>query len=135
VNGIGPPPARGRPQSATPGAGFTLIEILVAVAILAVALAATTRAASVATDGALETRQRLLATWAAQNVVAEMRARHVFPPTGGAKASAEQGGLALAIDENVVETPNPTIRRVDVAVSDARNPDRVLAKLTAYVAQ
>ena len=56
-----------------PRSGFTLIEILVAVAILAVALAATTRAASLATDGTLETRQRLLATWAAQNRVAELR--------------------------------------------------------------
>ena len=59
--------------------GFTLIEILVAVAILAVALAATTRAASIATDGTLETRHRLLATWAAQNRVAEIRARRLFP--------------------------------------------------------
>ncbi|HET9651646.1 MAG TPA: type II secretion system minor pseudopilin GspI [Usitatibacter sp.] len=113
--------------------GFTLIEILVAVAILAVALAATTRAASVATDGALETRQRLLATWAAQNRVAELRARHIFPSVAASKLTAEQGGLALSIDESVAETPNPTIRRVDLAVSDSRNPDRVLARLTAYV--
>lgn len=115
--------------------GFTLIEIIVAVAILAVALAATTRAASVATDGALETRQRLLATWAAQNRVAELRARHVFPNVAATRLTAEEAGLALAIDENVVETPNPTIRRVDLAVSDARNPGRVLARLTAYVAK
>jgi hypothetical protein len=33
----------------------------------------------------------------------------------------------------VVETPNPTIRRVDLAVSDAREPGRVLSKLTAFV--
>ena len=115
--------------------GFTLIEILVAVAILAVAIAATTRAASVATDGALETRQRLLATWAAQNRVAELRARRTFPAISATRSSAEQGGLALTIDENVLETPNPTIRRVELAVSDARKPDRVLARLTAYVAQ
>ena len=115
--------------------GFTLIEILVAVAILAVALAATTRAASIATDGALETRQRLLATWAAQNRVAELRARHVFPSVASTRMNAEQAGLALVIDETVLETPNPTIRRVELAVADARNPDRVLAHLTAYVAK
>ena len=115
--------------------GFTLIEILVAVAILAVALAATTRAASIATDGALETRQRLLATWAAQNRVAELRARRVFPSVAATRMNAEQAGLALVIDETVLETPNPTIRRVELAVADARNPDRVLAHLTAYVAK
>ncbi|HUP98215.1 MAG TPA: type II secretion system minor pseudopilin GspI [Usitatibacter sp.] len=115
--------------------GFTLIEILVAVAILAVALAATTRAASLATDGALETRQRLLATWAAQNRVAEMRARRIFPAAGSTRLSTDQGGLALVIDETVTDTPNPTIRRLDLAVADARDPARVLGRLTAYVAQ
>jgi general secretion pathway protein I len=113
--------------------GFTLIEILVAIAILAVALAATTRAANVATDGALETRHRLLATWAAQNRIAELRARRVFPMAATTRYDAAQGGLALVIDETVTETPNPVIRRVDLAVADARDPARVLTHLTAYV--
>ena len=113
--------------------GFTLIEILVAVAILAVALAATTRAASVATDGALETRQRLLATWAAENRVAEIRARRIFPALATTRYDATQGGLALVIDEVVTGTPNPVIRRVDLAVADAKDPARVLTRLTAYV--
>jgi general secretion pathway protein I len=115
--------------------GFTLIEILVAVAILAVALAATTRAASLATDGTLETRQRLLATWAAQNRVAELRARRIFPAASATRLTTEQGGLALVIDETVTDTPNPAIRRVDLAVGDARDPNRVLTRLTAYVSQ
>ena len=96
--------------------GFTLIEILVAVAILSIALAATSRSASLATDGALQTRQRLLATWAAQNRVAELRARRLFPSTGTTQVSAEQGGLPLTLQETVTATPNPTIRRVDLAV-------------------
>jgi len=116
-------------------AGFTLIEILVAVAILAIALAATTRAASLATDGALEARQRLLATWAAENRIAEVRARRIFPPAATSRLVTDQGGLALAIEETVSDTPNPIIRRMDVAVSDARDPNRVLTRLTAYVAQ
>jgi general secretion pathway protein I len=115
--------------------GFTLIEILVAVAILAVALVATTRAASIATDGALETRHRLLATWAAENRIAEVRARRLFPSAGSTQYRATQAGLGLVVEENVSETPNPAIRRVDYSVSDARDAKRVLARLTAYVAQ
>ena len=115
--------------------GFTLIEILVAVAILAIALAATTRAASLATDGALETRHRLLATWAAQNRIAEIRARRLFPAIAATRLSTEQAGMALVIDERVSDTPNGLIRRVDLAVADARSPDRVITQLTAYVAQ
>lgn len=113
--------------------GFTLIEILVAVAILAIALAATSRSASLATDAALETRQRLLATWAAQNRVAELRARRVFPGAATTRLSAEQAGLALTIEETVSETPNPSIRRVDLVVAESRRPERVLTTLTAYV--
>jgi general secretion pathway protein I len=113
--------------------GFTLIEILVAIAILAVALAATTRAASIATDGALESRQRLLATWTAQNRIAEMRARRLFPSTGATQFRATQGNIEMVVDETVSDTPNVAIRRVDLAVADARAPQRILAKLTAYV--
>ena len=132
---IGSRPSPGRRPSRNRDVGFTLIEILIAVAILAVALAATTRAASIATDGALQTRQRLLATWAAQNRIAELRARRVFPPVATARMDAQQAGLALVMEETVVETPNPAIRRVDVAVAEAAHPDRVLTRLTAYVSR
>ena len=116
-------------------AAFTLIEVLVAIAILAVALAATSRAASVATDGALETRQRLLATWVAENRVAELRARRLFPAAATTRFNTTQAGLDLVVDEAVSETPNAVIRRVDLAVADARDPNRVLTRLTAYVSQ
>lgn len=114
---------------------FTLIEILIAVAILAIALAATTRAASLAIDSSFETRHRLLATWAAENRIAELRARRVFPSAGTSQLTAEQAGVALVIDETVSDTQNPTIRRVDLAVSDARDPNRVLTKVIAFVGQ
>jgi general secretion pathway protein I len=116
-------------------AGFTLIEILVAIAILAAALAATMRASSLATDGALESRQRLLAVWAAENRVAELRAMRIYPAVGTTRLTLEQGGLPMVMDEVVTNTPNPIIRRVDLAIADARAPDRVLGRLTAYVAQ
>ena len=112
---------------------FTLVEILVAVAILAIALAATTRAASLATDSARETRARLLATWAAGNRVAELRARKLFPAPAETTSTVVQGGLSLVLKETVVDTPNPTIRRVDLAVSDAREPGRVLATHAAFL--
>lgn len=125
---------RRQPRVAT-GPGFTLIEILVAVAILAVALAATSRAASVATDGAVETRQRLLATWVAQNRVAELRARRLFPSAATSRFTARQGNATFIVEEVVTDTPNPTMRKVDLAVADARAPDRVVARLTAYLAR
>ena len=43
--------------------------------------------------------------------------------------------MYVVIDETVNDTPNPAIRRVDLAVGDARDPSRVLTRLTAYVSQ
>ena len=102
-------------------------------AIVAVALGARSRAASLATDGARETRARLLATWAASNRMAEMRARGLFPSPAVTTATVEQGALSLVVQETVADTPNPTIRRVDLSVADARDPGRVLSTLTAFV--
>ena len=131
---IGSPTTRGR-RAQSLAVGFTLIEILVAVAILAVALAATMRASSLATDGALDSRQRLLATWAAENRVAQLRATRTYPAVGTTRLTLDQGGIPMLMDETVADTPNPIIRRVDLAVSDARSPDRVIGRLTAYVSQ
>ncbi len=86
-------------------------------------------------EGPLETRQRLLATGAAENRVCELRARRVFPDPATTSVAATQGNLDLVITQIVTTTPNPTIRRIDLSAADARSPDRVLAKLTAYVAQ
>jgi hypothetical protein len=59
----------------------------------------------------------------------------VFPDPATTRLTATQGNLDLVIDQVVTTTPNPTIRRVDLSAADARNPDRALARLTAYVAQ
>ncbi len=128
-------PRRKRARAGLRAAGFTLIEILVAVAILAVALAATTRAASVATDGVMQTRERLLSTWAAENRIAELRARGVFPEAATTHFDVVQGGVALSIEETVTDTPNPTMRRVALAVAEAADPARVLTRLTGYVSR
>jgi general secretion pathway protein I len=112
--------------------GFTLIEVLVALAILAVALAAAVRSASVAADGTLELKERLLATWVAQNRIAEYAARPVWPEIGTRAGNAEQGGVAFAWRETVTATPNPLFRRVEVQVYGPRAPERTVATLVGF---
>lgn len=113
--------------------GFTLIEVLVALAIFAVALAASVRAASISTDGALEVRERMLATWVAQNHLAELAAVSAFPEVGGRNGEAEQGGIRFRWDETVSGTPNRSFRRVEVRVSATRKPDYIVARLVGHV--
>ena len=96
--------------------GFTLIEILVALTILAIALAAAVRAASVATDSAQETRLRMLATWIAQNRVAELQATNVFPSAGTVSGRSSMAGVEFEWQQLTSETPNAAFRKVELKV-------------------
>ncbi len=112
--------------------GFTLIEVLVALAILAVALAAAVRSASIAADGALDLRERLAGTWVAQDRLAEYAARPLWPDVGTRAGSVEQAGIRFAWRETVTGTPNPRFRRVEVQVFAARSPEHAVTTLVGY---
>ncbi|MGH8720276.1 MAG: type II secretion system minor pseudopilin GspI [Burkholderiales bacterium] len=113
--------------------GFTLLEVLVALAILAVALAAAARAASTATDSAGDLKARLLAGWVAQNRLAEHIARRSFPAAGENEGTESQAGFNFRWREIVSETPNPAFRKIEIKVSPADDSDRVLATLSTYL--
>lgn len=112
--------------------GFTLLEVLVALAILAVTLAAVTRAAILMTDSASELKQRTLATWVAQNQMAEHTARGEWPETGVKTGTAEQAGVRFDWEERVSATPNAVFRRMEIRVYAVGHPDRDLAQLVGY---
>jgi general secretion pathway protein I len=113
--------------------GFTLVEVLVALAVVSIALLAALRAAGQGTAAAGELRARLLAGWVAENVLAEHRARGDWLPLGIRRGSASEGGVEFAWREEVVATPNPAFRRLDVFVSAAPGDERVLAHLSGFV--
>lgn len=99
--------------------GFTLIEVLVAVAIVAVSLAAGSRAAS----SVIDTSQRLtdvtLAQWCADNQLTELRLIDQLPPVGVTPFTCTQIGRDYAGKVKAQPTPNPSFRRVDVIISDS----------------
>lgn len=114
-------------------AGFTLIEVLIALAILSIALAAAMRAASMATVSAEEAKLRTYATWVAQNRAAELTARRVFPAVGIENGGAEMGGIAFRWTATSNETPNSAFRKTEIAVT--REDPRKLAVLTVYLSR
>ena len=113
--------------------GFTLVEVLVALAIIAIALLAALRVAGAGTSSVGELRARLLAGWVAENVLAEQRARGEWPPPGILKGSQRQGGLEFAWREEVITTPNAAFRRVDIRVFAADGEAHSLAHLVGFV--
>jgi general secretion pathway protein I len=111
--------------------GFTLIEILVALAIFAIALTGAYRAIGIATDGASDFRQRLLAGWVAENRLADY-VSGTWPELGERQGKAEQAGIAFQWRERVSATSNPLARRVDVEVTAPGSPDHAIVRLVAY---
>ncbi|MFT0531434.1 type II secretion system minor pseudopilin GspI [Castellaniella hirudinis] len=107
--------------------GFTLIEVLVALAIVGVALAASIRALGLGVGGAQALQQRSLALLSAGNLLADMRLQQGFPPQGRSRLACPQGGLALQCEQIVRATPNARFRRVTIRVRLADGP--VLAEL------
>jgi general secretion pathway protein I len=116
-------------------AGFTLVEILVALAIVAVALAAGMRAVAQASDGATLLKQRTLALWVAQNRLAAAQLARAWPAIGTRDGDAVEAGARFAWHEHVAGTPNPSFRRIEITVADPAQPDYALARLVGYLGQ
>ena len=115
-------------------AGFTLVEVLVALAIVSIALLAALRVAGQGTTNVGELRSRLLAGWIAENLLAERRARGEWLPLGIQRGTVRQAELDFGWREEVRATPSPVFRRVDVFVFAAAEESRSLARLTWFVA-
>ena len=118
-----------------PSRGFTLVEVLVALAILSIALLAALRAAGQSTNAVGELRLRMFAGWVAENRLAEHRARGDWLPLGIGRGTQSEGGVELAWREEVIATPDSTFRRIDVFVSAPAEQSRALARLTGFVVQ
>jgi general secretion pathway protein I len=113
-------------------AGFTLVEVLVALAIVSVALMAALRTAGQGTVQAGDLRARLLAGWVAENRLAEHAAQAAWLPTGIVRGSELQGGIAFGWREETISTPHPDFHRVDVFVFLPADESHVLAHFTSY---
>ena len=113
--------------------GFTLVEVLVALAIISIALLAALRVAGGGTNSAGELRARLLAGWVAQNILADQRARAQWPAPGIQRGTQRQGGIEFAWREEIIATPNAAFRRVDIRVFAAPEEAHSLAHLTGFV--
>ena len=112
-------------------AGFTLLEVLIALAIVSIALAASIRALGVSAGGAHSMQQRSLALQAAENNLAELRLQRAFPVVGRTTVPCPQGPLALVCEQQVQSTVNGDFRQVTVRVRLAQGP--VLAQLSGLL--
>lgn len=96
--------------------GFTLVEVLVALTIVSVALAAGLRAAGAMVNNSETLRLKEYATWSAENRLVELQVARKQPALGTQEFECPQGRAPLHCLEEVKQTPNPYFRRVEVSV-------------------
>ena len=113
--------------------GFTLFEVMIALAIVAIALSAALRAASLGTDSAIELKMRTLAGWVAQNRMAEHDAFGDWPGIGNYTGSENQAGTDFVWRETVSATPNVSFRRIEIDIYLKSDTTHRLAKLFGYL--
>ena len=102
-----------------PAHGFTLVEVLVALAIVAIALLAGTQAASTLTRNAQRQSDIVLAQLCAENELIKARLSRQMPSVGDSTEPCEQAGRQFTVNVIVRPTPNPQFRRMDAQVFDA----------------
>ena len=120
---------RAHPRSA----GFTLLEVLVALVIVGTALGASLRAVGSLAANSAGLRMSMMATWSAENRLVQIRLGHEFPAVGKRAFDCPQGDLKLVCEEEVLASPNPLLRRVEVSVFDIKYPERRIIKLVQLV--
>lgn len=101
--------------------GFTLVEVLVALAIVAIALMAGLQATSALTRNALRQSDIVLAQLCAENELVRARLSRQMPSVGDSTQPCEQAGRQLQVLTAVRPTPNPSFRRIDAQVLDGEN--------------
>ena len=102
--------------------GFTLIEVLVSLAIVALALAAGVRATESISRNAERQSDLMLAQVCAENALITLRLARQMPAVGENTLACEQVGRSLAVHLNVQPTPNPNFLRVEAQVQDSAVP-------------
>lgn len=96
--------------------GFTLIEVLVALAVLAVGITALVQAGSQRAGNLAYLRDRTLAAWIASDRITELRIAPGWPATGTRDGEIEMAGRTWYWEAEISETPEEAVRRVDVRV-------------------
>ncbi|KQV79214.1 type II secretion system protein GspI [Massilia sp. Root351] len=109
--------------------GFTLLEVLVALVIVGTALGASLRAVGSLTQNSDGLRAAMMATWSAENRLVHLSLNKQFPSVGKTSFDCPQGDLKLVCQEEVIASPNPRLRRVEVSVFDEKQPERLIIKL------
>lgn len=115
--------------------GFTLLEVVVALAVIAIGLSAIITEATRNINNASLLRDMTLAHWVATNKVVELQVANEWPSAGEDKGDVEMAGREWYWTVIVIETMDERVRRVDVEVRTDAGSERPITKVISYLGQ
>jgi len=115
--------------------GFTLLEVLIGLLVLALALLALMRTAAVQVDNFAALRERTFAGWLAQDLLTETRLGNPFPPVGSSNGTRRLGNRDWRWEVRIQGTDIASIRRIDVRVFVEADPQRAIAQINGFAGQ
>src|SRR3569833_4319360 len=115
--------------------GYTLIEILVALAIIATAVAAVVAGVSGYVNNAAYLRDRTVAQWVVSNKIAEMQLATEWPSPGKRRGEALMADHEWSWQVNVSTTDDPDVLRLDVSAYPDKRSQTALADAVAYLSR
>ncbi|HEV2321354.1 MAG TPA: type II secretion system minor pseudopilin GspI [Gammaproteobacteria bacterium] len=113
--------------------GFTLIEVLVALAILALSLVAVIGAAGSSTRLSSGLRDRTFADWVALNELTTLRLARTAPSDSSLNGDADMGDQKWHWTAKISPTADPNLLRIDVDVGNAAKPDEIVQSVTVFM--
>lgn len=113
--------------------GFTLIEVMVALVIVALGMTAVHAQLARYAITSIHVQEKTLASWIATNTITELSVATSWPELGTSSADIEYAGRFWISRIEVTETDVENLRRIDVAVSLADEPDRVVHRAMGLI--
>lgn len=120
-----------------PQRGFTLLEILVALTVLAIALSASLAAVSQYTKQVAELKQRTVAHWIAMNEITRLRVTEAWSNSGSKRGKQSMANTDWAWQYTITKPPGLDTSKVDMRQVTIEvtldGEEKILATLTGYL--
>jgi general secretion pathway protein I len=115
--------------------GFTLLEVMVALAVIAIGLGAVITEASRNINNAALLEDKTLGHWVAANKIAEMQVTKEWPSTGEQKDDVEMAGRDWYLTVIITEALGDRLRRIDVEVRTDSGSEKPVVSVASYLGQ
>ncbi len=113
--------------------GFTLIEIVIALLVISIALAAVISTTTHSVDSGAHLRNKTIALWVAQNYINDTVIHKKWPDRGEVKEQVTMNNRVWMVRTDIIATANTNMRRMDVRVFFNARDTEPLISLTAYI--